>query len=339
VIFGIGGESMQVAQNCLLFRWFKGKEVALALGLNLSVARGGSVLNDVLSPWAARHSGVTGAVWLGVGLCVVSFVANVVSAVLDKTEGARRGLAEASEEVVYLSDILKLQGTFWLLVGLCLILYCTILPFNNVAAAYFVQTWFASMPAEEAQQRAGNVMSLIFLVSAFGTPPFGGIVDFVGLRTHFLLVSSILVVITYSLIFVIPPVASTLCLGIVYTIFAGALWPAFPLTVPEPQLGTAYGVATSLQNGGLAFVPLLVGHLQSTAGVGHFESVMRLFLIFGIMAVVLSMMLWQKNYATDGALNLPSVEAERHCKKLNEKTPLRTAGAGSPEDGSAPVRI
>jgi len=56
-LFGIGGESIQVAQNCLLFRWFKGREVAFALGLNLSVARFGSVLNDVVSPWAAQQWG------------------------------------------------------------------------------------------------------------------------------------------------------------------------------------------------------------------------------------------------------------------------------------------
>jgi len=330
VVFGIGGESMQVAQNCLLFRWFKGREVALALGLNLSVARAGSVLNDVLSPWAARgrSCGLVGAMWLGVGLCVASCVANVLSAAIDKTEGARRGLNEATEEIVSISDVLRLRRDYWLLVLLCVALYCAILPFNNVASAYFVQTWYHNMPQAEAQQKAGNVMSLIFLVSAFGTPPFGWVVDLVGMRTHFLLFSSVLVVATYVLISTMPPAASTLCLGIVYTIFAGALWPAFALTVPEPQLGTAYGVAVALQNAGLAAVPILVGHLQAVAGEGHFGGVMRLFLYFGLVGVILSLLIWRSNNAGAGALNLPSVEAEEVSRKLCERTPLQRAPKG-----------
>jgi len=77
VIFGIGGESMQIAQTVLLFKWFKGKEVALALGLNISVARAGSVLNDVLSPWTASHYGLPAAFWLGTAFCTLSAACNI----------------------------------------------------------------------------------------------------------------------------------------------------------------------------------------------------------------------------------------------------------------------
>ncbi|KAF4759415.1 hypothetical protein FOZ63_033187, partial [Perkinsus olseni] len=61
VVYGLGGESMNVAQTTLLAEWFRGREIAFALGLNLSVARFGSVLNDLLSPGIEAHYGVTGA--------------------------------------------------------------------------------------------------------------------------------------------------------------------------------------------------------------------------------------------------------------------------------------
>mmetsp|Transcript_105158 Transcript_105158/g.307348 ORF Transcript_105158/g.307348 Transcript_105158/m.307348 type:complete len:449 (+) Transcript_105158:187-1533(+) len=323
VIFGIGGESIQVAQNCLLFRWFKGAEVAFALGLNLSVARAGSVLNDVLSPSAAQHWGITGAVWLGTGLCVASCLANLACAAVDRREGGKRGLPEAGEEKVVLGDLFRLGRCFWLLVALCVLLYSAILPFNNVASAFFIETFYAQLPLAEAQQRAGNVMSLIFLSSAFGTPPFGGIVDLVGLRTYFLMFSSVLVVITYALIFAAPPAMSTLLLGIVYTVFAGALWPAFTQAVPEALLGTAYGVATALQNAGLAVVPLLVGRMQSaTSSAGHFGAVMHSFLALGIASTVVSVGLWHSNSVTNGSLNLPSADAGNEPKKSSERTTL-----------------
>lgn len=307
---------MQVAQNCLLFRWFKGREVAFALGVNLSIARAGSVLNDVLSPWAATHWGVVGAMWLGVALCAASAACNIASVVIDKSEGRKAGLPEAmNDEEVAFSDVLKLPAIFWLLTALCVILYCAILPFNNIASAFFVETWFRGLPLAQAQQQAGNVMSILFLVSAFGTPPFGGVVDMVGLRAHFLLLSSILLFVTYALIAVIPPMTSMLGLGVVYTIFAGALWPTFALAVPQNQLGSAYGVATALQNAGLAVVPLVVGHLQALAGEGHFENVMHLFAALGAVGVVICLMIFRINSVTRGVLNLPSADAEHILEK------------------------
>mmetsp|Transcript_60348 Transcript_60348/g.177043 ORF Transcript_60348/g.177043 Transcript_60348/m.177043 type:complete len:456 (+) Transcript_60348:218-1585(+) len=311
VVFGIGGESMQVAQNCLLFRWFKGKEVALALGLNLSVARAGSVLNDVLSPWVARTEGCEGAMWLGFALCLSACACNMWSVRIDKSEGERLGLKEdGSDEIVSLADVLKMPRLFWLLVALCVSLYCCILPFNNIASAFFISTFYSGMSLADAQMAAGSAMSLLFLCSAVGTPPFGGVVDYVGLRTRFLMISSVLACLCYSTIFIAPPMVSMLILGVVYTCFAGALWPAFALVVPQEQLGTAYGIATSLQNAGLAVVPMIVGYLQVRDGRGQFGGVVRLFLLFGILSTIISAAIFQENRASKKALDLPSSEAE-----------------------------
>jgi len=311
VLFGVGGESVQVAQNCLLFRWFKGREVAFALGLNLSVARAGSVLNDVLSPWVAQSEGVTGAMWLGFALCLTACACNVGSVMLDKAEGERRGMREeGTGETVSLADILKMPKLFWLLVALCVSLYCCILPFNNIASAFFINTFYSDMALADAQVAAGSAMSLLFLCSALGTPPFGAVVDFVGLRTRFLMISAVLATLCYATIFMAPPMVSMLLLGSVYTVFAGALWPAFALVVPQEQLGTAYGIATSLQNAGLAVVPMIVGGLMVRDGKGNFQSVIHLFLLFGVLSTFISVAIFNENRATKGALDLPSAEAE-----------------------------
>jgi MFS family permease len=268
--------------------------------------------------------------WLGTLLCFGSFCCNVVSVIVDKREGDKEGLEEAtSDEDISLKEAVQMPRVFWALTGLCVAIYCAILPFNNIASAFFVETTFKNFPVAEAQQRAGNVMSIMFLVSALGTPPFGALVDFVGLRVHFLLFSAVLVTCTYGAMFVLPPVLSMLCLGVVYTIFAGALWPSFALTVPQKQLGTAYGIATALQNGGLAFVPLLVGHLQATpsADPGNFRSVMRLFMLFGLLGCFFALEILRENTVSKGSLSLPSkmieeLDLTKAKKEVTEKTRL-----------------
>lgn len=325
IIFGLGGESIQIAQNCMLFRLFKGREVALALGLNLSIARGGSVLNDVLSPWAASEWGVVGACWLGTFLTVLSFGANVWSVVEDKRMCDKTGMSEPiNDEEVSFQEILRLPRIFWSCAALCVALYCCVMPFNNIASAFFVETYFSGLPLAQAQQKAGNAMSIMFLVSALGTPPFGALIDHVGMRAHFLLGSSIVATLVYAAVSMLSPTVMMLSLGMVYTVFAGALWPTFALTVPQRQLGTAYGVATALQNGGLCVAPLLVGHLQASAGPGNFHTVMRLFTMFGIWSVIFSCDMFRENAVgkANGVLSLPSKMVEQLPQKLDEKTNL-----------------
>jgi MFS family permease len=262
-----------------------------------------------------------------VALCVLSFVANVWTIVEDKRISDRTGMKEAiSDEEVSIREIFRLPRIFWGCAGLCVALYCAILPFNNIASAFFIETWFTGKPLAEAQQLAGNAMSIMFLVSAIGTPPFGALVDLVGLRPHFLLFSSILLTCTYSAVAMLTPTAMMLSLGLVYTIFSGALWPTFALTVPQKQLGTAYGVAVALQNGGLCVVPMLVGHLQASAGPGNYHSVMHLFAFCGVLGVILSFDIMRENAhgKANGVLSLPSkmVEQLPTTTIVDEKTNL-----------------
>jgi len=336
VLFGLGGESIQVAQNCLLFRWFKGGELAFALAVNLSVARSGSVFNDFLSPWVAGRWGVHAAVGFGTLLCLGSFVCNVWSVIVDKAEGdrldQRRQLenAETNEDHMSLRDVFNMPRITFLLIAFSVVMYCGIIPFNNVASAFFVETTFNHLPLAQAQQKAGNAMSFMFLIVVLGMAPLGAVVDFVGLRTQFLFISAVLLPLTYFAVFSVSPVVTMLNLGVVYTIFAGVWWPTLALTVPKRQLGTAFGLATALQNGGLALVPLLIGHLQVSAGQGHFNRIMQLLIRLGLAGVVFSLLIMRENAVSTKVLSLPSKqiqpESERLVERQSIEAPDETSG-------------
>jgi MFS family permease len=72
VIFGTGGESMSVAQSAIVSVWFKGKELAFALGVNMSISRLGSVLNAAVVPSVYESSGLGPALMVGFLICVFS---------------------------------------------------------------------------------------------------------------------------------------------------------------------------------------------------------------------------------------------------------------------------
>lgn len=84
-IFGLGGESLVVANSALLADWFKGKELAFAFGINLSIARLGSVINNVVSPSLTQSAGLLFAMWFGAMTCAGSVACVVFTMPIDKS--------------------------------------------------------------------------------------------------------------------------------------------------------------------------------------------------------------------------------------------------------------
>eukprot|EP00928_Gymnodinium_smaydae_P062423 TRINITY_DN46291_c0_g1_i1.p1 TRINITY_DN46291_c0_g1~~TRINITY_DN46291_c0_g1_i1.p1 ORF type:complete len:490 (-),score=107.05 TRINITY_DN46291_c0_g1_i1:196-1665(-) len=335
VIFGIGGESLQIAQNCMLFRWFQGKEVSLALGMLISFSRVGSLLNGWASPEIASRFGVHTAVWAGALFCLASFFCNALSIWVDRTQRRIAGVSdEESSGGLNLSAILKLPRTFWLLAVLCVVLYCGVMPFYSIGATVFEEDVFARLPVEEARNQADKAMPFLFLVPAIGSPIFGGLVDTVGMRSQFLLFSSLLLTACYLMIFVASPTAFMLALGMVYMIFSGAIWPALALAVPQAMVGVAYGIALCFVNAGLALAPLLVSYLELHETYpyryreGQHLDVVLLFLAFGFTGVLLSLGLYVTNRLHGGILDLPAHKAE-FIKRCNESAPLPVGKCGS----------
>ncbi|KAL3671796.1 hypothetical protein V7S43_003705 [Phytophthora oleae] len=156
VVFGFGGESLGVAQGTLVASWFKNSELALALGINLSVARLGSVINNELSPVVAQASNVSTALWVGVIMCLASTFTVLLVIPIDKRaekmtkENQKEGVVAA--ESIHFSDVKHFRPAFWLLALSCLVVYGCVIPFNSVASSLLMERDFFKEPPEPCRR-------------------------------------------------------------------------------------------------------------------------------------------------------------------------------------------
>ncbi|CAH0475668.1 unnamed protein product [Peronospora belbahrii] len=156
VVFGFGGESLGVAQGTLVASWFKNSELALALGINLSVARLGSVINNELSPIVAQASDVSTALWVGVIMCLASTFTVLLVIPIDKRgeklAKINHNAEAAAAESVHFSDVKHFRPAFWLLALSCLVVYGCVIPFNNVASSLLLERDFFKEPPEQCRR-------------------------------------------------------------------------------------------------------------------------------------------------------------------------------------------
>lgn len=262
-LFGVGSEMFGIAANKAVVRWFRGKEMALAIGLNTSTGRIGTALamftpqplynltKDVSSPV------LLSIVLLCLGLLVYLFF-NVIDKRLDKEE-SDAGIA--SDEEFKFSDIADIarNRAFWYISILCVLFYSAVFPFIKFATNLIVQKFSVS------DTFAGYIPALLPFSALLLTPLFGGISDKKGKGASIMILGSILLVCVH-LLFAIPslnsfPIAIGLVvvLGIAFSLVPSAMWPAIAKIIPESKLGTAYAMTFWVQNWGLMLVPLLIG--------------------------------------------------------------------------------
>ena len=154
-IFGLGGESLSVAQSTMVVSWFPPQEMALALGVNLSIARLGSVVNNIVSPRIANGSSVAQALWVGVFVCALSVLACVVLFPIDaaaEKQVKSTSSRQTEKKKGSWRDIKHLSGLFWLLTASCVVVYGCVLPFNNVASSLLLERDFFKMPPPECRR-------------------------------------------------------------------------------------------------------------------------------------------------------------------------------------------
>lgn len=276
-LFGFGGESLSVGCSTIVAEWFKGKELAFALGVNISIARVGSVINDWASPRLAHWVGVPETLYIGVIICVFSVACALLIIPIDKgaertltrSGGHFKGQSSAEDEQIHIREVKTFQLSFWLLTFACIVVYGCVLPWNNIAQSLIITKFICHGPCanaaakKAAQNTAGTIMGIPYLISAIASPFLGGIVDRVGGRALLAMASSMVLVGVHLAISMLnggvdQVYAPLVFQGIAYSIFAAALWPSVPWVVKDHQVGTAYGIMTALQNGGLALFPVLV---------------------------------------------------------------------------------
>uniref|UniRef100_A0A0G4HUD5 Lysosomal dipeptide transporter MFSD1 n=1 Tax=Chromera velia CCMP2878 TaxID=1169474 RepID=A0A0G4HUD5_9ALVE len=321
-VFGLGGESLNVAATVVLSEYFGRKEMAMALAFNLCTARAGSVLNDFISPVIADMFGAPAAFSLGFGLLIICGGVTILLIRLDiwvENEIARSnpGMVQAptkhGELKLGLAGLVQhvrhLPGLFWIACLVCGTVYASILPFNNVASALLVEEYFKGKKTggvAAAREAAGQTMSLVFASAALLSPIAGVLTDKLGFRTEQcvlsggLLVGAFTLLLPFSRAAMIPPEAAMILLGLAYTIFATVIWPCVGTSVGEDQRGMAYGTATAVQNLGLFLTPLAVATVR--AETGSFAAVVWLFLGIAVVGLFSSFGLLAYDRATGSRL-------------------------------------
>jgi len=308
MIFGLGSEIAGVAVTRSIAKWFKGGNVAFAMGAQVAVARLGTALAFILAPVLVARKG-DGEIYtlaetarpatFGLALILIGvllwgiFVA--MDARFDKANGLTYGRGAVKEEDKFkFSDIGRLltNGRFLLIALLCVFFYCCIISFKKFGTSIVIPRF--DMDIDSAKW----VITMIPFFTVVFTPLFGALVDKVGKGTVWMIIGAFLVLAAHMVLAFAPQGVpfwgyfGISMLGIGYSLVPSAMWPSVPKIVPERNLGTAYSLIYWIQNMGMLLVPIFVGRIfKAFEGVVAAERAERIFISLGIIAVVLAVLL------------------------------------------------
>jgi len=315
-VLGLGAESMIVAVTTVLAKWFRGKELSFAFGINLTIARLASVAADNSPTWA--HSvyypqGSSGpASWQGplliaVGAGVLSVATALVYWGLETRAEGRYELGKAGEvDKLEFRGIFRFNMSYWLVVGLCFTFYSAIFPFRTFAIDFFTNKILAThggVVASEAMrvlshEKAGFFNSLLPFSAMIATPLFGLLVDRIGKRAWFMMFGSLLLMpvylmMAYTNISLFVPVS---LMGIAFSLIPAVMWPSVAYIVEQSRLGTAYALMTLIQQIGFFLLNLLIGQANDYAHAGlenpsGYALGMWIFSILGFVGMALAILL------------------------------------------------
>ncbi len=298
-LLGIGSELFIVAATTVVGRWFKGKEISFALALQLLIARMGSWAADKSPDFAKSIFGtwqpplllaaVLGVTWLGFA-CVYAF--------LERTATRRYDVARAgaTDKLVW-TDLVRFDLGYWWVVGLCVAFYATIFPFRTFANLYFIEAKGISPEA------AGNLKSVLPLLSMIGMPLFGLLVDRIGKRALLMAAGSALLVPPFLMMVYtqLPLTLSMAMLGLAFALVPAVLWPAVTYLVPDARLGSAYALMTFCQQVGWAGMSWGMGLVKdashaSAQNPGGWTPVMLMLAGLAAVGFVFSFLLWKSEH-------------------------------------------
>lgn len=279
IVFGVGSESMIVAQSAIVARWFTGKELALAFGIALTVSRLGTLFSFNTEELLANRLGFRGALWVAAGLCVVSLVANWIYTLMDRRAEPVLNLPtpDAGDRIRW-ADVGKFGAPFWYAVGICVAFYSAIFPFTALSTDFFHEKWGLAMASAEGQSFLAGVFynithmfttaqgttSIIITASMCLAPFAGRLADRIGRRATIMVAGSLLMIPAHLVLGLthVAPVYPMIVLGAAFVLVPACIWPAVPLLVEESRVGTAFGLMTACQNIGLLAFPYFNGALR-----------------------------------------------------------------------------
>lgn len=278
MVFGCGCEMAGTTVSKAIAKWFKGKEMALAMGLEMAIARVGVFAIFSISPIIASKMG---SVVAPVGFCTVLLLIGLITfsvfTVFDSKFDRELGVTSEehdSEEEFKFSDILTIfrSQVFWIVAMLCVLYYSAIFPFQRYGANMLQCNLDGITP-----EAAANIFRWFPIGAAAITPFLGNFLDRRGKGATMLIFGSILLICCHLIFaFVLPETKSSLLafstivlLGISFALVPAALWPSVPKIIDEKVLGSAYCLIFWVQNIGLCFVPKIIGNLLASTNADN----------------------------------------------------------------------
>lgn len=319
-IYGIGAEVAGVVVTRTIVKWFSGYELALAMGLQVSIARiGTGIAYLTANPLAEYFKNVPGLVMFGTVLLIIGMLAFLIyNVTLDKKLDRELGNAGTAlpEDEFKFADVKLVFGNcgFWLMATLCVLFYSCVFPFLKYAPDLMTNKF----GIEESW--SGVIPSVLPLGTVLLTPLFGSIYDKKGKGATIMIIGALMLVGIHAL-FSVPginnwvyAVCLTVLLGISFSLVPSAMWPSVTKIIPEKQLGTAYALIFWVQNIGLMGVPLLIGvvldrwcKIELPDGSAGYDYTIPMLIFTGIavLSVIIAVLLKRedarKNYGLEKA--------------------------------------
>jgi MFS family permease len=299
-IFGMGAETSYVALNKVVAKWFTGRELALAMGLQVALGRLGTAAALAVSlPLAQSFGSVSAPIWLGVMLIVIGSLSFFVYCSMDRREDLALSAATVTEskESFKLSDgksLITNRG-FIIIALLCVLFYSAIFPFLKYATKLMIYKY------DVPEHLAGTIPAMLPFGAIILTPIFGRIFDVVGRGATLMLIGSALLAVVHIL-FALPfgnvwwmAVIIMILLGIAFSLVPSAMWPSVARMIPHKSLGTAFALIFYIQNVGLMLVPILIGWIIDRFAIRTNDALtydytipMLTFAAFGFLATFLA---------------------------------------------------
>ena len=327
-IFGVGIELIGITSSKIIVKWFAGRSMALAMGLNMAAGRIGTGIALLGAyPYAKMMGSVSAPLALCMVLLVIGLLSYLVFVVLDarsdrETPAAKQPAAAADDEKFKFSDIFSIarMSGFWYLALMCVCFYSAVFPFLKFATSFMVQKYGFS------PEWAGFIPALLPFGNILLTPVFGSIYDRKGRGASIMILGAFMLIAVHVL-FAVPmftwsvlAIGLMIVLGAAFSLVPSAMWPSVPKIIPFNKLGTAYSMIFWIQNWGLMGIPLLMGWVRSRFVTGEmmvdghmtttydYTWVMVIFAFLGVLALFMGFLLKRADAVKGYGLQLPNMK-------------------------------
>ena len=294
MVFGCGCEMAGITVSKAIAKWFKGKEMALAMGLEMAIARLGVFAVFSVSPKIATQfdNSVVAPIAFCTVLLIIGLINFIVFSVMDAKLDKQLGEANSDEptEEFKVSDLGRIFSSkmFWIVALLCVLYYSAIFPFQRYATNYLEVTLHIEKEAAADLFRWFPILAMIL------TPVLGSFLDHKGKGATMLMLGSLIMIACHlSFAFLLPiypnewfALLIIVILGVSFSLVPAALWPSVPKIIDPVILGSAYSLIFWIQNIGLCFVPLIIG--MTLKATGGYLVPMLIFASLGVLALILS---------------------------------------------------